>query len=203
MNHRPWEPRWNALPFSPCGRRWLARLKTRCAGRSAATDEGSVSADRAPHPPRCARTFSHKGRRKRSPRLAKSQVDALAAHQRRARRRRAARRRERTAATVRPRPRRRHAPAGNGAACRLRFEPPNRKIAGRPSDTETIGAAKSCSSLSWCSDIRAPGCIAVDQAGIRREAVEARRRPPPARRARRNAAGIAGQGLPDSGSMPS
>ena len=29
-----------------------------------------------------------------------------------------------------------------------RFAPPNRKIAGIPSDTETIGAAKSSSSLS-------------------------------------------------------
>ena len=39
----------------------------------------------------------------------------------------------------------------------LRFGPPTRNRQVSPSDSETTGAAKSCSSLSWCSDIRAPG----------------------------------------------
>ncbi|CFP65232.1 Uncharacterised protein [Bordetella pertussis] len=30
-------------------------------------------------------------------------------------------------------------------------------MAGRPSDTDTMGAPKSRSFLSWCSDMRAPG----------------------------------------------
>ncbi|CFN77815.1 Uncharacterised protein [Bordetella pertussis] len=38
-----------------------------------------------------------------------------------------------------------------------RRAPPNRNMAGRPSDTDTMGAPKSRSFLSWCSDMRAPG----------------------------------------------
>jgi hypothetical protein len=39
----------------------------------------------------------------------------------------------------------------------LRVLPPNRNTAGRPSDTETMGASSERSSRSWCSDSRAPG----------------------------------------------
>ena len=38
-----------------------------------------------------------------------------------------------------------------------RAAPPQRNVAGTPSDTETIGAPKSCSSRSWWSVRRAPG----------------------------------------------
>ena len=35
--------------------------------------------------------------------------------------------------------------------------PPHRNTAGRPSETDTMGAVRSRSSRSWCSDIRAAG----------------------------------------------
>ena len=84
----------------------------------------------------------------KSARLAERQVDALAAHQRVL-----AVGERRDAVKEQPR---RPAPDHDvamlqpeaAAACRLRFRPPNRKIAGSPSDTETIGAPKSSSSLS-------------------------------------------------------
>ena len=62
----------------------------------------------------------------------------------------------------------------------LRFCPPNRKIAGRPSETETMGAAKSRSLRSWCKRQARARLVAVDEAGIGREAGKSRR----ARRAR-------------------
>src|SRR5258705_7118039 len=64
------------LPFSPCGRRWHRRpsaavLRKRtpmlCIGSGSETDEGSVSAERTPHPPTLrSGTFSHKGEGKKS-----------------------------------------------------------------------------------------------------------------------------------------
>ena len=47
--------------------------------------------------------------------------------------------------------------SGTRAGGDLRFSPPNKNTAGAPSDTDTIGASKSLSSLSWCSESRAPG----------------------------------------------
>ena len=58
----------------------------------------------------------------------------------------------------------------------LRFKPPNRKIAGSPSDTETIGAAKSLLVPVLMQRHARARLIAVDQAGIRREAGKARLR---------------------------
>jgi hypothetical protein len=51
------------LPFSPCGRRWIAGAKASARRmRGMSPRESSVSAERTPHPALRA-TFSHKGRR--------------------------------------------------------------------------------------------------------------------------------------------
>ena len=82
----------------------------------------------------------------------------------------------------------------------LRFRPPNRKIAGRPSDTETIGAPKSLLVLVLMQRHPRARFIAIDQAGIRRETRQSPRVAALLPRASETTDGIAGHGfagLPD------
>jgi hypothetical protein len=57
------------LPFSPCGRRWIDAAKAAARRmRGLSPHEGSVAAERTPHPALRA-TFSHKGRREEKRRM--------------------------------------------------------------------------------------------------------------------------------------
>ena len=58
-----------SLPFSPCGRRWIDRREAAARRmRGLSPHEGSVTAERTPHPALRA-TFSHKGRREERRRI--------------------------------------------------------------------------------------------------------------------------------------